>query len=96
MSVELLCDVECLGDLFVTVCNFKQNIVKLKSEELANFKRTFYSLDFPKWQLNLLWEMIWGDRIGFDVICILSHKKLLKAGDVIGKINRFKEEENNC
>lgn len=85
-----------LGELFLTICVLQKNIVELKSEELKNFKQTFYNLSFPDWQLNLLWELIWEDRSALEVASIFTNKKLLKEGDTIGKINRPEKEKNNC
>lgn len=96
MSYNSFTNIKNLDILVITICNFKNNIVKLKSRELTTFKKTFYSLSFSMWQLNLLWEMIWEDRSVDEVIYIFSSKKLLKEGDIIGKINRFEKEKNNC
>lgn len=96
MNNEVLSNINNLSTLFITICNLKQFIVKLQSEELANFKHLFYNLNFPEWQLNLIWELIWDDRSLIEVVLVFSGKKLLKAGDVLGKINRPEEKKDNC
>lgn len=96
MIYNSLSDINTLDELFLTICVLQKSIVKLKLEELTNFKRTFYSLSFPVWQLNLLWELIWQDRSAIEVASIFINKKLLKEGDTIGKIDRLEKEKNNC
>lgn len=88
--------IDQLDELFLSICILKHSIVKLKSKELTNFKHNFYSLNFPTWQLNLLWEMIWDDRSSIEVATIFINKKLLKEGDTIGKINRPEKKKDNC
>ena len=54
------------------VCKTKESVVKLSSENLKKYKTNFYSQPFKIWQLDLLWEYIWGD-ITFEEI-----KKIFK------------------
>ena len=54
------------------VCKNKESVVKLSSENLKKYKTNFYSQPFKIWQLDLLWEYIWGD-ISFEEI-----KKIFK------------------
>ena len=49
------------------VCKTKESVVKLSSETLKKYKTNFYSQPFKIWQLDLLWEYIWGD-ISFEEI----------------------------
>ena len=49
------------------VCKTKESVVKLYSENLKKYKTNFYSQPFKIWQLDLLWEYIWGD-ISFEEI----------------------------
>ena len=49
------------------VCKTKESVVKLSSENLKKYKTNFYSQPFKIWQLDLLWEYIWGD-ISFEEI----------------------------
>ena len=49
------------------VCKTKESVVKLFSENLKKYKTNFYSQPFKIWQLDLLWEYIWGD-ISFEEI----------------------------
>ena len=54
------------------VCKTKESVVKLSSKNLKKYKTNFYSQPFKIWQLDLLWEYIWGD-ITFEEI-----KKIFK------------------
>ena len=54
------------------VCKNKESVIKLSSENLKKYKTNFYSQPFKIWQLDLLWEYIWGD-ISFEEI-----KKIFK------------------
>ena len=54
------------------VCKTKESVVKLSNENLKKYKTNFYSQPFKIWQLDLLWEYIWGD-ISFEEI-----KKIFK------------------
>ena len=54
------------------VCKTKESVVKLSGENLKKYKTNFYSHHFKIWQLDLLWEYIWGD-ISFEEI-----KKIFK------------------
>ena len=54
------------------ICKTKESVVKLSIENLRKYKTNFYSQPFKIWQLDLLWEYIWGD-ISFEEI-----KKIFK------------------
>ena len=54
------------------ICIERDFVVKLSSENLKKYKTIFYSQPFKIWQLDLLWEYIWGD-ISFEEI-----KKIFK------------------
>ena len=54
------------------VCKTKESVIKLSSKNLKEYKTNFYSQPFKIWQLDLLWEYIWGD-ISFEEI-----KKIFK------------------
>lgn len=49
------------------VCKTKESVIKLSNENLKKYKTNFYSQPFKIWQLDLLWEYIWGD-ITFEEI----------------------------
>ena len=49
------------------VCQNKENVIKLNSETLKEYKIEFYSQYFPTWKLDLLREYIWGD-ISFEEV----------------------------
>ena len=49
------------------ICQKKENMVKLSRKELKEYKIAFYSQKYREWQLDLLWEYIWGD-ISFEEI----------------------------
>lgn len=57
------------------ICNKKDFVVKLSSENLKKYKINFYSTNFKKWQLDLLWEYIWDD------ISLKEIKKIFRIGD---------------
>ena len=43
------------------ICVERNFVVKLSIENLRKYKTNFYSQPFKNWQLDLLWEYIWGD-----------------------------------
>ena len=54
------------------VCIERNFVVKLSNENLKKYKNNFYSQPFKIWQLDLLWEYIWGD------ISLKEIKKILR------------------
>ena len=54
------------------VCKTKESVIKLSNENLKKFKTDFYSQPLKIWQLDLLWEYIWGD------ISLKEIKKIFK------------------
>ena len=50
-----------IKEMAYIICQKKENVVKLSRKELKEYKTTFYSQKYRKWQLDLLWEYIWGD-----------------------------------
>lgn len=57
------------------ICQIRNYVVELNNENLKKYKTNFYSYPFKEWQLNLLWEYIWGD------ISLEEIKKILKIGE---------------
>ena len=57
------------------ICQIKKNVVKLSNENLKKYKTNFYSEPFKIWQLDLLWEYIWGD------ISLKEIKKIFRIGE---------------
>ena len=57
------------------VCIEKKFVVKLSIENLKKYKNNFYSQPFKNWQLDLLWEYIWGD------ISLKEIKKIFRIGE---------------
>lgn len=57
------------------ICKKKDFVIKLSIESLRKYKMYFYSQPLKKWQLDLLWEYIWGD------ISLLEIKKIFRIGD---------------
>ena len=57
------------------VCIEKKFVVKLSIENLKKYKINFYSQPFKIWQLDLLWEYIWGD------ISLKEIKKIFRIGE---------------
>ena len=57
------------------VCIERTFVVKLSNENLKKYKISFYSKPFKIWQLDLLWEYIWGD------ISLKEIKKIFRIGE---------------
>ena len=57
------------------VCIERTFVVKLSNENLKKYKIRFYSKPFKIWQLDLLWEYIWGD------ISLKEIKKIFRIGE---------------
>ena len=57
------------------ICIEKYFVVKLSIENLRKYKTNFYSQPFKNWQLDLLWEYIWGD------ISLKEIKKIFRIGE---------------
>lgn len=57
------------------ICIEKDFVVKLSIENLKKYKISFYSQPFKNWQLDLLWEYIWGD------ISLKEIKKIFRIGE---------------
>ena len=57
------------------ICVERNFVVKLSNENLKEYKNNFYSQPFKIWQLDLLWEYIWGD------ISLKEIKKILRIGE---------------
>ena len=61
-----------IKELALDICQNRINVLKLSRKELKEYKIAFYSQKYGVWQLDLLWEYIWGD-ISFEEI-----KKIFK------------------
>lgn len=57
------------------ICVERNFVVKLSNENLKKYKTDFYSQPFKTWQLDLLWEYIWGD------ISLKEIKKIFRIGE---------------
>ena len=57
------------------ICVERNFVVKLSNENLKKYKISFYSEPFKIWQLDLLWEYIWGD------ISLKEIKKIFRIGE---------------
>ena len=57
------------------ICVERDFVVKLSNENLKKYKTSFYSQPFKIWQLDLLWEYIWGD------ISLKEIKKIFRIGE---------------
>ena len=57
------------------ICIEKDFVIKLSIENLRQYKTNFYSQPFKNWQLDLLWEYIWGD------ISLKEIKKIFRIGE---------------
>ena len=71
------------------VCKTKESVIKLSSENLKKYKTDFYSQPFKKWQLDLLWEYIWGD------ISLKENKKIFRIGEKKKKNYKVKTKVKN-
>ena len=57
------------------ICVERNFVVKLSNENLKKYKTNLYSQPFKIWQLDLLWEYIWGD------ISLKKNKKIFRIGE---------------
>ena len=57
------------------ICVERNFVVKLSNENLKKYKTNLYSQPFKTWQLDLLWEYIWGD------ISLKEIKKIFRIGE---------------
>lgn len=64
-----------IKELAYVICQKKENMIKLSRKELKEYKIAFYSQKYREWQLDLLWEYIWGD-ITFEEV-----KKIFKMDE---------------
>ena len=64
-----------IKELAYVICQNRKNVLKLSSKDLRKYKNSFYSQNFKAWQLDLLWEYIFGD------ITLEEIKNILKLGD---------------
>ena len=64
-----------IKELAYVICQKRENVVKLSRKELKEYKTNFYSQKYREWQLDLLWEYIWGD-ISFEEI-----EKIFRIGE---------------
>lgn len=71
------------------ICKTKESVVKLSIENLRKYKTNFYSQPFKNWQLDLLWEYIWGD------ISLKEIKKIFRIGEYQMKNYKVKTKVKN-
>ena len=64
-----------IKELAYIICQKKENVLKLSRKELKEYKTNFYSQKYKEWQLDLLWEYIWGD------ISLKEIKKIFRIGE---------------
>ena len=57
------------------ICVERNFVIKLSNENLKKYKTNLYSQPFKIWQLDLLWEYIWGD------ISLKEIKKIFRIGE---------------
>ena len=57
------------------ICQIRHNVIKLNNEKLKKYKTALYSTPFKQWQIDLLWEYIWGD------ISLKEIKKIFRIGE---------------
>lgn len=66
-----------MKELFKSVCETKQYVLKLDYGALKEFKKIFYQKEIVKWQLDLIWEFFWDDREYEEIKIILENKKII-------------------
>lgn len=71
------------------ICIEKDFVVKLSNENLKKYKTNLYSQPFKIWQLDLLWEYIWGD------ISLKEIKKIFRIGEYQMKNYKVKTKVKN-
>lgn len=59
------------------ICIEKDFVLKLSKENLKKYKNNFYSQNYKMWQLDLLWEYIWGDIDYPTMYYIFKRNKLI-------------------
>lgn len=68
---------ESFVELFKHICQIKEFVLSLNSEDLRNYKNVFYNQSFPVWRLDLMWEFIWGDVDYETMFYIFENNKLI-------------------
>lgn len=63
--------------LFADIRQIKLFVIKLNGDKLHRFCKDFYSLPFPEWRLDLLWEYIWSDKEYEEIYYIFKNSKLI-------------------
>lgn len=63
--------------LFSHICEMKKFVIQLNGRELASFKRVFYRQNYPVWQLDMIWEYFFSDRMYDDIKEIFKNAKLI-------------------
>ena len=71
------------------ICVERNFVVKLSNENLKKYKTNLYSQPFKIWQLDLLWEYIWGD------ISLKEIKKIFRIGEYQMKNYKVKTKVKN-
>lgn len=61
----------------------RKNVLKLSRQELIELKRNFYKLPLSRFQLDVLWEVVWNDMTPVRAIKYLK----IKGGNAMGKNN---------
>ena len=64
-------------DFFWDICEIKQYVIKLKGEDLREYKQKFYKQQFAMWRLDLMWEFIWDDIDYETMLYIFENAKII-------------------
>ena len=67
------------NQFFYSICDMKENVVKLSLEKKKEFKKKFYNSNFSEWRLNLIWEYFHGDKPYEEIYNIFFKKKMIKS-----------------
>lgn len=62
---------------FEYICDNKEFVLKLNSQNLEKYKAIFYGQNFPEWRLDMLWEYIWGDIDYLTMFYVFKKNKVI-------------------
>lgn len=66
------------NQLFEDINLLKHKVNNCTVYDLIIFKKQFFKLCFPEWQLCLFWEYFWNDKTYEELYTIFTNKRLIK------------------
>lgn len=88
-----------LFDLVWAICENKENILKLDYIELKKFKKMYYEIDIPIWQLDIIWEYLFDYLRLQDLIHIFKRSNMLNEVEIMKLVGtvlkRFNDGQDN-